>query len=118
MRLNSESQINYGSIHRSVNNPREETDISGSRCGYTAAVPEWLKTSEIAAAAQVSEPTILRWARFGLLPKPTLVYGGARGRSHRWPPEAADRARWVLSRLEAGYTIAEIRALLEAPDGP
>lgn len=77
-------------------------------------MPEWLKTAEVAEAAGVSEPTILRWAKAGLLPQPTLVYGGARGRSHRWPPESSDRARWVLARLNEGYTLAEIKAQIDA----
>lgn len=64
-------------------------------------------TEQIAAAAGVHPATITRWVRRWVLPEPQV------GRLTRWPPHAADQARWVKSKLEAGYTFAEIASMLE-----
>lgn len=77
-------------------------------------MPEWLTTAQVAAAGGVTESSAIRWARLGVLPKYTTVYGGARGRQARWPLHAADQARWVKAQLEQGYTFEEIRQKLAA----
>jgi predicted DNA-binding transcriptional regulator AlpA len=63
------------------------------------------------AACGASKPTVFRWARMGLLPRPEVVY--ARGRYARWQLHAPDQAAWVDGRLKAGWTTEEIRAAIE-----
>lgn len=45
-----------------------------------------------------------------MLPEPKL-YGIGRGGTHnRWPAWAVERARWVRSTLDRGYTLDEVAA--------
>jgi len=60
----------------------------------------------------VSADTVRRWARSGVLPAFTTVYG--RGRQARWPLHAPAQAAWVNSQLDAGFTFEEIREMLAA----
>ena len=71
-------------------------------------------TEEIAAGVNVTPATIRRWARLGVLPPAQVVSMGRRGTNVRWPLHAPEQARWVLSKLEAGHTFAEIAAMLAA----
>lgn len=57
--------------------------------------------------------TALGWSRRGVLPPYQRIHGGARGQSARWPLHAPAQAAWVRVRLDAGFTFAEIAAMLE-----
>lgn len=72
----------------------------------------WQTSDEIAAAIGVTAATVRNWARQEVLPAPELARMGRRGNQARWPLHTADQARWVLSKLEAGFTFAEIRSML------
>lgn len=76
--------------------------------------PKGVTTKEVAQAVGVSEPTILRWGRVGVLPPKVLHFGGRRGRHAFWPEYTIAQARWVISKLEAHATFDEIVAALEA----
>lgn len=76
----------------------------------------WATTKEVAAAAGVTDSTVMKWAGRGVLPAYTTVYGGARGRAARWPLHAPAQAAWVKGKLDRGLTWDEIRALLAAGD--
>lgn len=74
----------------------------------------WVTTSNVARAAGVSEATIHRWGRQGVLPIHTVHSGGARGRVAMWPAEAPKQAVWVREQLDALRSWDEIRAALSA----
>ena len=77
---------------------------------------DFATTEELMAAAGVVRRTIQQWTKSGLLPKPTLVsLGNPRGAFHRYPREAVERAAWIRGQREAGYTLQEIKAKLDAP---
>ena len=73
---------------------------------------DWASTEQVAAAAGVHPATITRWVRRGVLPEPQAVWGGRYGRLTRWPAHAPKQARWVKTKLEAGFTFAEIATML------
>jgi len=75
---------------------------------------EWVTTADVARAAGVSEATILRWGRRGVLPKYEVHHGGARGHMARWPPHAPQQAVWVLEQLDARRSWEDIQAALAA----
>ncbi|WP_373372065.1 MerR family transcriptional regulator [Nannocystis bainbridge] len=74
----------------------------------------WRTTAEIAEAVGVDASTITRWGREGVMPKSTIVHGGRRGRSARWPLHSVSQAAWVQSLLENGFSFEEIRSKLAA----
>lgn len=74
----------------------------------------WVTTGDVARAAGVSEATIHRWGRLGVLPVHEVHSGGARGRVAMWPAHAPQQAVWVLAQLEARRSWDEIRAALAA----
>jgi DNA-binding transcriptional MerR regulator len=76
----------------------------------------WVTTEMVAAAADVGQKTVLRWAKIGLLPAYQVIHGGARARSARWPAHAPEQARWIRARIEEGLTFPEIFAALERGD--
>ena len=80
----------------------------------SSKTPGWVTTGEVAQAAGVSEATIHRWRRLGVLPEHTVHSGGARGRVAMWPADAPRQAAWVLAQLEARRTWDEIRGALAA----
>jgi len=71
-------------------------------------------TPEVAAAVGVSDQTIRRWARSGLLPAPRLVHRGGRGSGMMWPELTIAQGRWVHAQLEAGRTLDDVREALAA----
>ena len=71
-------------------------------------------TEELADALGLSQSTVLRWARIGVLPAPEIVHRGRRGRQTRWPAHTEAQARWVQGQLDAGQTFDEIAAVLAA----
>lgn len=74
----------------------------------------WVTTADVARAAGVSEATILRWGRRGVLPKYEVHHGGARGHVARWPTHAPKQAVWVHEQLEARRSWEDILTALEA----
>lgn len=61
---------------------------------HSRAVPgARVTTQEVADAAGVSQPTVRRWAREGVLPPPTVYYGLKPGKHSFWPPHAPAQAR-------------------------
>lgn len=80
---------------------------------YTPRVPT---TREIADSVKVSEDTIRRWARLGLLPAGRKVHRGRRGVGYVWPPETMAQAQWVKSQLDAGLTPGDVHASLMRGD--
>lgn len=73
-----------------------------------------MSTAAVAAAAGVTDRTVFRWVKIGLLPAPKVVYGAKRGKQTFWAPHAAEQAAWVRAQVEAGQTFDEIRAALAA----
>jgi len=71
-------------------------------------------TPQVAAAVGVSDETIRRWARIGLLEKPTQSHRGRRGTVSLWPEGTIERAQWVQAHLEAGQTMTQVKEALAA----
>lgn len=97
--------------------------MKGSPCGAAGTLRRvarsdrdsgWVTTGEVARAAGVSEATIHRWGRQGVLPAHKVHSGGIRGRVAMWPAEAPRQAVWVLAQLEALRSWEDIRAALAA----
>ncbi len=80
----------------------------------TTKAVAWVTTAEVAKAAGVSQATIHRWGRLGVMPKYEVHHGGRRGHVAMWPAHAPQQAVWVLEQLEARRTWEDIRAALEA----
>jgi len=80
----------------------------------TTRAADWVTTAAVAEAAGVSQATILRWARNGVMPEYEVHHGGSRGHMARWPAHAPQQAVWVLEQLEARRTWEDIRAALAA----
>lgn len=81
-------------------------------------------TPEIAAAVGVTDQTIRRWTKAGLLPLPEKVHRGGRGVTSLYPDFALAQARWVLEQLDKErLTIPQVLAQIQAgafkiPDEP
>lgn len=73
-----------------------------------------ISTSEVARAAGVSQATVQRWARLGLLPAPTVYYGLKPGKHSFWPAHAPAQAAWVAGEIQKGRSFVLIKAALEA----
>ena len=71
-------------------------------------------TQEVADAAGVSQPTVRRWAREGVLPPPTVYYGLKPGKHSFWPPHAPAQARWVADQISEGRTFEQVKDSLAA----
>ncbi len=76
-----------------------------------------LSTAQIAAALNVTRQTINNWKDRGLLPAPTVVHLGARGKASTWPAYTRELAQHVQAALDARTPLAEVarrvRPLLE-----
>lgn len=71
--------------------------------------PAFASTKEVAEAAGiVTTHTLRRWCEKGVLPEPTLTGVARAGTHNRWPAWAVQRARWVRSLLDEGFTLDEI----------
>lgn len=79
----------------------------------TKSAADWVTTADVARAAGVSEATILRWGRRGVLPKYEVHHGGVRGHVAQWPLHAPQQAAWVHEQLEARRSWEAIAAALE-----
>lgn len=73
-----------------------------------------ITVDQVAEAAGVTRATITRWARFGLLPPPTVHYGLKPGKQSFWAPHAPAQARWVAQQLADGRTFDQVRSALAA----
>ncbi|MGH9380203.1 MAG: heavy metal-responsive transcriptional regulator [Thermoanaerobaculia bacterium] len=75
-----------------------------------------LGIGELAALTDVSVPTIRYYEQIGLLPEAARTASGYR----RFPPEAARRLRFIRRAQQLGFSLDEIRELLElrATEGP
>lgn len=71
-------------------------------------------TPDLALAVGVSDETIRRWAKWGLIPPPERANLGSRGNVSRWTDEALQQALWVKGQLDAGRSKGEILAALRA----
>lgn len=77
---------------------------------------DWLTTAQIAESVGVHRVTLQRWAKCGLLPEPTAIARGRRGRSHFWPPHTLEQAVWVKARLDELWTTEEVSEALARGD--
>ncbi len=73
--------------------------------------PETLGIGEVAAQAGLRTSSIRYYESVGVLPEPERA-GGQR----RYTPEVLDRLRFVEIAQRAGFSLAEIRELLEGAD--
>lgn len=76
-----------------------------------------LSTAQIAAALNVTRQTVNNWKERGLLPAPTVVHLGARGKASTWPAYTLELAQYVQTALDARTPLADVarrvRPLLE-----
>ncbi len=70
--------------------------------------PSGFTIGALARAASVNVETVRYYARRGLLKLPPKPAGGVR----RYPPDAADRLRFIRRAKQLGFTLTEIRELL------
>lgn len=75
---------------------------------------ETLTVSELAAAAGVNAQTIRYYEGEGLLAKPPRTSGGYRA----FPPDAADRVRFIKRAQELGFSLEEVKELLDLREHP
>ena len=74
---------------------------------------EPLSIGGIAAAAQVNVETIRYYQRRGLMEEPARPPRGQR----RYPAAAAKRVRFIKRAQQLGFTLEEIKELLQLEDG-
>ena len=67
-----------------------------------------MKTGELAEQAGVNVETLRFYERKGLLPKPPRRSSGYR----EYPPESVQRLRFIKRAQELGFSLAEIKGLL------
>ena len=72
-----------------------------------------MRTSELAARAAVNPQTLRYYERRGLLPLPARSSGGYRA----YPNDAVRRVRFIRRAQDIGFTLAEVRTLLELAEG-
>ena len=75
---------------------------------------ESLRTGEVARRAGVNVETLRFYERRGILPEPPRRESGYR----EYPPETVDLIRFVKRAQELGFSLEEIRELLDLRDGP
>ncbi len=68
-----------------------------------------LKTGELAKQAEVNVETLRFYERKGLLPEPPRLTSGYR----EYPPDTVERIRFIQRAKELGFTLREIKGLLE-----
>ena len=68
-----------------------------------------LKTGELAKLAEVNVETLRFYERKGLLPEPPRLTSGYR----EYPPDTVERIRFIQRAKELGFTLQEIKGLLE-----
>jgi MerR family transcriptional regulator, mercuric resistance operon regulatory protein len=72
-----------------------------------------VRTSDVAARAQVNPQTLRYYERIGLLPEPPRTAGGYRD----YPEQAVGVLRFVRRAKELGFQLSEIEELLGFEDG-
>lgn len=78
----------------------------------TPSLDSDIRTAHVCEAAGVTDATVMRWAKEGVLPAYERVFRGKRGSWARWPAHAPQQAVWVRSMLDAGKSFKEIREAL------
>jgi len=73
-----------------------------------------LKTGELAKQAGVNVETLRFYEREGLLPEPPRRASGYR----EYPPDSVQRIRFIQRSKELGFTLREIKGLLELRVNP
>jgi MerR family transcriptional regulator, mercuric resistance operon regulatory protein len=73
----------------------------------------WVRTSEVAAQAQVNAQTLRYYERRGLLAQPVRSAAGYRS----YPPDVVRRVRFIKRAQELGFTLAEVQTLLHLAHG-
>ena len=73
-----------------------------------------LRTGEVARRAGVNVETLRFYERRGILPEPPRRESGYR----EYPAETVDLIRFVKRAQELGFSLEEIRELLDLRDGP
>jgi DNA-binding transcriptional MerR regulator len=71
-----------------------------------------LRSGELAQLAGVSRDTLRHYERKGLLPVAQRSQNGYR----HYPPQALDRVRLIRSALSIGFTVDELRDILQSRD--
>jgi Hg(II)-responsive transcriptional regulator len=72
-----------------------------------------VRTSELAAQAEVNPQTLRYYERRGLLAEPVRSAGGYRA----YPPDALRRVRFIKRAQELGFTLTEVETLLDLSGG-
>ncbi|WP_081485374.1 MerR family DNA-binding protein [Mycobacterium xenopi] len=72
-----------------------------------------MRTSEVAAQAQVNTQTLRYYERRGLLPEPERTRSGYRAYS----PDAVRVVRFVKRAQQLGFSLADVQELLHLADG-
>lgn len=72
-----------------------------------------MRTSEVAAAANVNPQTLRYYERRGLLPEPERRLSGYRD----YRPDAVRTIRFIKRAQDLGFTLADIEELLHLADG-
>ncbi len=79
--------------------------------------PAFASTDDLMAAASITRSTVKTWQDLGFLPQPLKIsLGMAGGVFNRYPAWAVDRARFVAEKRAAGFTYAEVLAMLPKPE--
>jgi DNA-binding transcriptional MerR regulator len=68
-----------------------------------------MRTGELARRAGISADTLRHYERLGLLPEPERTPVNYR----RYAPEALDRLSWIRNGLAMGFSLAELRRILD-----
>ena len=71
-----------------------------------------MRSGELATRTGVSTDTLRHYERLRLLPKPPRSSGGYR----RYPEQAVDRVRLIRGGLSLGFSLADLRDILEIRD--
>ena len=71
-----------------------------------------MRIGEVGAATGVTTKTLRFYESIGLLPEPQRTPSGYRD----YPPDVADRIRFIREAQSAGLTLAEVTSVLELKD--
>lgn len=74
----------------------------------------FLRTGEVARQAEVNVETLRFYERRGILPEPPRRESGYR----EYPPETVELIRFIKRAQELGFSLNEIRGLLDLRRGP
>jgi len=80
-------------------------------------LPEFATTDDLVQVTGLTSETMYDWADKHLLPAPEVVSDGRRGIKSRWPIQAIERARFVMTKREF-YTLTEIAEMVAEQWGP